>query len=326
MTSDNKIPTRHRPIFDGLATIEEKMAAAMIEYDDMKEAGEEDGLDFSNKTSMWIAFERWLESERPDRLFNDPLAQHLHDPYGQRLSDAMSLGLSFSVFDDMEGSIGFGLEGHVMYTAARTKLINDYLAEWIAKYADCELGCQVVNLGAGLDTRQYWLECLKKAKVYWEVDTASVMEYKEKTLGRLKINGNLPDVLVQTKSIAIDFSKESLTELTSSRYQFDSTIPTGWILEGLVMYLKKSAVEELFENLSALSASHSYLILNFSTNTSAQGPDACPSIESISEQLAGHGWKKDAHLMFGQEGFNFNRYPEGKPANKILGFAMYVKE
>lgn len=48
---------------------------------------------------MWIAFERDLESKREDRLFNDPLAKHFSEPYGQRLSDAMSFGLQVGVFD-----------------------------------------------------------------------------------------------------------------------------------------------------------------------------------------------------------------------------------
>ena len=30
--------------------------------------------------------------------------------------------------------------------------------------------------------------------------------------------------------------------------------------------------------------------------------------------------------MFGEEGFHYDRYPKKKPANKIVGFAMYEKE
>lgn len=30
--------------------------------------------------------------------------------------------------------------------------------------------------------------------------------------------------------------------------------------------------------------------------------------------------------MFGEEGFHYDRYPKNKPANKIVGFAMYEKE
>jgi O-methyltransferase involved in polyketide biosynthesis len=88
--------------------------------------------------------------------------------------------------------IGFGLEGHVMYTAARTKLINDQVDQWLdnttQKY-------QVLNLGAGVDTRVYWLESLKKATVYWEVYTASVMNHKHKILDSLQKKGELPEEL-----------------------------------------------------------------------------------------------------------------------------------
>jgi O-methyltransferase involved in polyketide biosynthesis len=121
----------------------------------------------------------------------------------------------------------------------------------------------------------------------------------------------------------MDFSKDSLLLNLQSQNKFDATIPSAWILEGLVMYLKRTSVERLLGEISALSASQSYLILNFSEN--APGPDGCPRIDEINQRLQSMGWKQESTLFFGEEGFQFNRYPKGKPANKILGFAMYQK-
>ena len=87
------------------------------------------------------------------------------------------------------------------------------------------------------------------------------------------------------------------------------------------MYLERTAVETLMDTISKLSPSGSFILLNFSTN---MPKTTSPSIEEIDGRL--NEWKKVAHLMFGQEGFHFNRYPVGKPANKIVGFAMYQKE
>ena len=47
----------------------------------MQKVGD-DGLTAANKTAMWIAYERQVESERPDALFNDFLAKDFARPYG----------------------------------------------------------------------------------------------------------------------------------------------------------------------------------------------------------------------------------------------------
>lgn len=309
------IPKLHRPIFDGLETDEEKLKVAMAEYNALKDA-DQDGLDFSNKTSMWIAYERQVESQREDRLFHDPLAQHFSEPYGKRLSDAMSLGMAGGIFDPPGANIGLGLEGHVLYTAARTQLINDRVGQWLEEHSG-----QVVNLGAGLDTRVYWLDSLKKATAYWEIDAASVMNHKQKILDRLQEKGELPKALCPRKAISMDFSKESIADLPERhKYPSITTCATCWILEGLIMYLKRPDVEQLMDHLSELSASESFLILNFSTNVPGG-----PSIDEIDEWLQSKGWNKEERLMFGEKGFNFGRYPDDKPANKICGFAMYWK-
>ena len=313
------IPKRHRPIFDGLESDEEKFKVAMAEYNELKDP-DENGLDFSNKTSMWIAFERDIESQREDRLFHDPLAKHFSEPYGKRLSDAMSLGLAFSVFDPPGADIEFGLEGHVMYTAARTKLISNQMEEWLS---DMTGECQVLNLGAGLDTRAYWQDSLKKVQSYWEIDTQSVMKHKQKILDQLHAKGELPPTICPRKPIIMDFSKESIADLPS-KHGYAANIPACWILEGLIMYLKREQVEQLIDRLSSLSASGSFLIVNFSDNPKAPA-DACPPIAEIDQRLEGTGWRQHKRLMFGEEGFNFGRYPDGKPANKTLGFAMYQK-
>ena len=311
------IPIRHRPIFEGLESGEAKNEAAMKEYETLKGA-DHNGLDYANKTSMWIAFERDIESRRDDRLFNDPLAKHFIEPYGKRLSDAMAFGLQFGVFDPPGANIGLGMEGHVMYTAARTRLVNDYIEKWFNDAKGDKK--QMVNLGAGVDTRPYWLSCLSRATSYWEVDTENVMKYKQLKLDLLKERKELPDPMCPIHSISMDFSKESIADLP--KHNFDSSIPSCWLLEGLIMYMLRADVEQLIDAISQLAPSSSYLILNFSTNMPYT---SSPSIDELDERLNASNWKKVVRLMFGEEGFRFNRYPEGKPANKILGFAMYEK-
>ena len=89
-------------------------------------------MDFVGKTSLMIAYERQLESEKPEgeRLFCDPLAKYFTGGgTGKRVSDFLACGLK--VVFDPTGELGFKFDGHVRYTAARTQLINDYVARWI---------------------------------------------------------------------------------------------------------------------------------------------------------------------------------------------------
>ena len=117
----------------------------------------------------------------------------------------------------------------------------------------------------------------------------------------------------------MDFTKETIRDLPS-KYGFDESIPTCWILEGLIMYLPQAETEQLMKAVSSLSSDSSCMILNFSTNDT-QGP----SIDDIDTQLMADGWKHVRRLMFGDDGFNFGRYPDGRPSNEILGFSVYRK-
>ena len=82
-------------------------------------------------------------------------------------------------------------------------------------------------------------------------------------------------------------------------------------------------VEQLMDSISQLSQTSSYLILNFSTNMPAT---SLPNIDELDELLSVANWKKVDRLMFGEEGFHYDRYPKNKLANQIVGFAMYEKE
>ena len=121
----------------------------------------------------------------------------------------------------------------------------------------------------------------------------------------------------------MDFSTESVKDLPTKCNEgtkcFNSEIPTCWILEGLVMYLEKEAVDNTLKELSGISAKGSYLIINFSTIKISSHPD---EHDKVLKEL---GWEREQRLFFGDEGFTYGRYPEGKEANKTLGFSFYAK-
>jgi len=96
--------------------------------------------------------------------------------------------------------------------------------------------------------------------------------------------------------------------------------PICWLLEGLLMYLKKEDAETLLKELSALSNKDSYIILNFMAGHPACMPDELDAL--LCGQL---GWTKVETLYFGDKDFNYGKYPEGKKANDMLGFSFYKK-
>jgi O-methyltransferase involved in polyketide biosynthesis len=212
-----------------LSTDEEKKRWSIAEYADFCKVDPDDGLDFSGKTSMRIAYERDLESQREDALFNDHLARYFVEPYGKRLSIMSMLGLK-PLFDPND-DIGFGWKGHIWYTAARTQLVNDRLTDWLQasttqnndnddKNQTKKQRRQVLNLGAGVDTRAFWLESLKGVAdscYYIEVDTAPVLKFKEERLQlpRTKEGVAATTPLCHRKVVTLDFSKESVQDLYS---------------------------------------------------------------------------------------------------------------
>jgi len=99
------------------------------------------------------------------------------------------------------------------------------------------------------------------------VDTDPIIKAKTKILDQLRIENKITVPICKREVISMDFTKESTKDLPN--HGFDKEMPTCWILEGLVMYLKKEDNQKLLEELSDLSAAGSYVIINFLANNPA---------------------------------------------------------
>lgn len=102
------------------------------------------------------------------------------------------------------------------------------------------------------------------------------------------------------------------------------------------MYLQQPDVEALLDSLTELSAKDSLLLLNYtvpSLRVPAPPPGGCPPMDDIEERLLNNNnntlsssWTKVGdRLLFGDEGFNFGRYPADRPSNPYCGFAIFKK-
>jgi len=262
-----------------------------------------DGFTFANKTAMFVAYDRYLESQREDRLFDDHLAKHFAEPYGRDLSDCFGYNAHYLFGRDL------GRDGFTCWHAARTVLISDKYEAWAAKV---DAPNQVVNMGAGMDTRPFWDQTFKGVQMYYEVDTQEVFDLKDTILAPLDAVS-----ICQRQQVAMDFSKESTKDLANKGIDFN--VATCWILEGLIMYLAEEDVRTLLMELSDLSSNGSHLILNVMNAAAHHSQAFCDEI------LLAKGWERNEVLMFGQDGFKYGRYPEGTEPNTVLGFCFYTK-
>src|SRR4051812_32770729 len=99
-------------------------------------------------TAIWVAHYRALESERPDALFRDHLAQVLAGTRGREISESFGRTSRYSRWS----------------VIIRTVVIDQLLQKLAGEGVDT-----VLNLGAGLDTRPYRL-ALPPALRWIEVD------------------------------------------------------------------------------------------------------------------------------------------------------------
>lgn len=127
---------------------------------------------------------------------------------------------------------------------------GDDLLQW--HYA--EKGCrQLVLLGAGVDARAFRIEGVPDLKVF-EVDQPTTFDFKEPIVqGR-------PLTVHSRTIVATDFSTiddEEHWERALLDQGFDRSVPTVWLLEGLLMYLTDAETRRVMRCIGRLSAKNS---------------------------------------------------------------------
>ncbi len=189
---------------------------------------------------------------------------------------------------------------------------------------------QAVILAAGLDARAYRLQWPDGTTVY-EVDQPEVIDFKSRTLAAL---GARPKA--DRRTVAIDLRDDWLNALRDNG--FDSTQPTAWIAEGLLIYLPSEAQDLLFDRINELSAPGSRVATEhipdvgmFSDERSQQISDRLKSYghdidmsdliyhdkrSDVIDHLTGQGWDVSVQPMpeaYAANGFEF-------PDDEAIGF------
>ena len=254
-----------------------------------------------------MAAARARENERVDRLFYDPLAAALAGPEG------------FAWLERMESAARSDSPG--LYPVIRTRFFDDFLLDSCRRSGMR----QVVLAAAGLDTRAFRLDWPSGTQVY-EMDLPEVLDAKEDVIAAAGAKPNC-----ERLTIGVDLQETTWPEaLLAAGYQPER--PSVWLIEGLLFYLTRPAVQGLLEKVGALTATGSLLGLDVMNRGLFFSPVAWPMQVALARRgatgrfgtndperlMARHGWEADV-TQPGEEGANFGRWPSPMVPREVPG-------
>ncbi|MFD1044559.1 SAM-dependent methyltransferase [Kibdelosporangium lantanae] len=175
-----------------------------------------------SRTALGVATMRAIETRRPNRLFEDPYAEAFVPLTPEKIDRANQ-----SLFR--------------VHIVVRTRFFDDYLL------AAVKAGCQqVVLVAAGLDTRAFRLDWPEEIRLY-ELDLPTLLAYKEKTLG-----GRGAEPRADRTVVPVDLREDWPQNLVTAG--FDPSVPTAWLVEGLLVYLTADEAAGVLAAVTSLSA------------------------------------------------------------------------
>jgi methyltransferase (TIGR00027 family) len=199
-------------------------------------------------TATMVATGRAMATKDPRGLISDPFAEPLVRAVGVDFFTKMMDGeLDLSA---VENATPVRMQSMVDGMAVRTRYFDDYFIN-----ATADGVRQVVILVSGLDSRAYRLPW-PAATVVYEIDQPQVIDFKTTTLAGI---GAQPTATRHT--VPIDLRADWPAALQAAG--FDTTTPTAWLAEGLLIYLPPEAQDRLFDNITALSAPGSTIATEF---------------------------------------------------------------
>jgi methyltransferase (TIGR00027 family) len=246
-------------------------------------------------TARVAAAGRARESERPDRLFDDPLAAALAGPDGVRWMAEWRLP---------------GMPEENPTIGPRTRFFDDLVAEALSDGLR-----QVVLVAAGMDTRAFRLSFPSDA-VAFEMDHGAVLAAKQAVLEQAGARPRCRRV-----PVTADFSGDAWPGALT-RAGFDASRRAVFLAEGLSCYLTQDQNAGLLNRLASLAAPGSALGIDMVSRDYLDNPAIAPFIDLLATRgirwqfgtndpagfLAAHGWCAHLHT-FDEVGRRFGRWP-----------------
>jgi methyltransferase (TIGR00027 family) len=199
-------------------------------------------------TATMVATGRAMATRDPRGLIKDQFAEPLVRAVGVDFFTKMMDGELD--LDAIENASPLRMQAMTDGMAVRTKYFDDYFIN------ATDTGVrQVVILASGLDSRAYRLPW-PAATVVYEIDQPQVIEFKTTTLA-----GIGAEPIATRRTIPVDLRADWPAALKAAG--LDTTAPTAWLAEGLLIYLPPEAQDRLFDNITALSAPGSTIATEF---------------------------------------------------------------
>ena len=259
-------------------------------------------MDSVGLTSRLVAAARARESERADRLFDDPLAAAFAGPEG------------FAWLDRLEpvtlpGTPGPGL-GPGLYVTVRTRFFDDFLVG-----ASRSIGIrQVVLVAAGMDARAFRLDWSAGTRLY-ELDRPEVLSAKDAVEDHPGIQPSC-----ERHTVGVDLEQPWAQALLDAGYEVQE--PSVWLIEGLLFYLSPTTVRTLLEVVSSLASEGSRLGMDLVNRELLTSPVMWPLLGTFARRgvagcfgtndpetlLADHGWEARV-TQPGEREANYRRWP-----------------
>ncbi|MGU3291297.1 SAM-dependent methyltransferase [Williamsia sp. M5A3_1d] len=197
------------------------------------------------RTALLVALGRALETRRPDALIRDRFAEEFVRAAGD---DSLTPeAIERLVADDPSATGSVTMLRDMM--AARTRRIDTAVAD--ATAAGC---AQAVILASGLDARAVRLPWAAGTPVF-EVDQPAVLDFKNEVLDGLDAHTDAHRV-----TVACDLRDDWLGALRDAGLRDD--VPTVWLAEGLLPYLRAEDQESLLTTIGSVAPSGSVLVLD----------------------------------------------------------------
>lgn len=255
-------------------------------------------------TARWTAAHRARETQRPDRLFDDPLAELLAGQDG--------MAMLARAEDHPHHAL------MAAYLAIRTRFLDEAVLR-----AGEEGIVQVVMPAAGMDARSVRLHWPPGTRIY-EIDRPESLALKERLLRH-----TAPHAHCTRSLIGADLRDDWLSSLAAAGFRAEQ--PTFWLIEGLFYYLPEDAVNGILERITAVSAPGSILATDLVSLSYLNAPWMRDVLKALEQQgmgwysgtddperfLARHGWKATV-VQPGEAAANYGRWQLPVPPRSHL--------
>jgi methyltransferase (TIGR00027 family) len=269
---------------------------------------EPDRLNAVGKTALSVARVRARESQRPDRLFNDPFAEAFV---------AASEPMAPAEGSPEDPDAAAGRRARAFHVVIRTRFYDEYLLA--AGTAGCH---QVVVLGAGLDTRAFRLPWGDDVRLF-ELDQPALLAFKFSVLVE---QGAVPRC--NLTAVPVDLRQDWSADLLAAGY--DPERRTAWLAEGLLVYLDAAEATRLLEAVTARAGPGDRLAMESGSTAPPIPSGAVADVTALwqgglgsdpREWLAEHGWRPEAHNL-GDLATRYGR-PAATPTRSAFVTATY---